>query len=446
MNYIRAQSGFEENSLNLWLYLIPLFRITLLIKMNNFLVIADDFTGANDTGVQIRRRGMPVRVVFSGKDIHPESSLRISPGALSWVLDTESRFLSEESASSKIISETEKISFGDYKHVVKKVDSTLRGNIGKETRALAQCYEPELIIFAPAFPDLGRTTVSGIHCLNGIPLCQTELAKDPKTPVLIDNVHEIMTRAFDEEVIHAGLDALRRNTVDFEKGRIFAFDAETGEDLKAIAGIVLASGRRVLWVGSAGLVDGLLGAADRIPPALAVVASVSSVTRGQLLFAERLGIALVKVPLCAILEKTASPGIIAEEAIALLIKGRDVILFSSSAYSNDEFRRAEECARRAGLSAEAMSMFTQETMGQIAVLILEKARISGLFLSGGDTAMSCIEKAGAKGTEIETEIAAGIPLMRLLGGKHEGLKVVTKAGAFGNEDAIYYSLRKLREG
>ena len=414
--------------------------------MDNFLVIADDFTGANDTGVQIRRRGIPVRVVFSGKDIHQESSPCGSPGSLSWVLDTESRFLSVEPAFSKIISEAEKISFGDYKHVIKKVDSTLRGNIGIETRALAQCYEPELIIFAPAFPDLGRTTVNGVHCLNGMPLCQTEIAKDPKTTVLIDNVHEIMARAFDEKVIHAGLDALRSNTVDLENGRIFTFDAETGEDLKAIARIVLASGKRVLWVGSAGLVDGLLGTAARIPPVLAVVASVSSVTRGQLLFAERRGIAMVKAPLCAIIEKTANPWIVAEEAIAFLVKGRDVLLFSSSAYSNDEFRKAEECARRAGLSAEAMSMFTQETMGQIAALILEKARISGLFLSGGDTAMSCIEKAGARGTEIETEIATGIPLMRLLGGKYEGLKVVTKAGAFGNEDAIFYGLRKLREG
>jgi uncharacterized protein YgbK (DUF1537 family) len=59
--------------------------------------------------------------------------------------------------------------------------------------------------------------------------------------------------------------------------------------------------------------------------------------------------------------------------------------------------------------------------------------------------MSCFEHAGALGSRIITEIAVGIPLMRLIGGKYEGLKVVTKAGAFGKEDALFYALRKLRE-
>jgi uncharacterized protein YgbK (DUF1537 family) len=59
--------------------------------------------------------------------------------------------------------------------------------------------------------------------------------------------------------------------------------------------------------------------------------------------------------------------------------------------------------------------------------------------------MSCFEKSGAIGSAIMGEIATGIPLTRLVGGKYEGLKVVTKAGAFGNEDAVSYGLRKLRE-
>jgi len=32
-----------------------------------YLIIADDFTGANDTGVQLRRRGFPTEVLFCGK-------------------------------------------------------------------------------------------------------------------------------------------------------------------------------------------------------------------------------------------------------------------------------------------------------------------------------------------------------------------------------------------
>jgi len=33
--------------------------------LNRYLIIADDFTGANDTGVQLKRRGINTNVVFT---------------------------------------------------------------------------------------------------------------------------------------------------------------------------------------------------------------------------------------------------------------------------------------------------------------------------------------------------------------------------------------------
>lgn len=405
--------------------------------MNNYLIVADDFTGANDTGVQICRRGIPVRVLFSSSGIS---------GGESCVLDTESRGLPAAAAFRKLAAECAAIPFDNFSRVIKKVDSTLRGNIGAETRALFQRYKPELVVFAPALPDLGRTTVNGIHCLNGTPVCQTELARDPKTPVRNDDIRKIMADAFTgEKAVHIGLDALRNGGVDLNAARVFCFDAVTNADLRIIVRAVLAAGKRVLWAGCAALADALLEAETFVPPALAVVASLSSVTRGQVRFAERRGVPLVKTPLYAILEKETSPGKIADEAAALLKEGKDAILLSSSAYSGEEHQKTEESARRAGLSAEEMSAFTQKVMGQITARVLGEVKVSGLFLSGGDTAISCFESAGALGSSIVTEIALGIPLTRLVGGRHDGLKVVTKAGAFGGEDAIFYGLRKLRE-
>jgi uncharacterized protein YgbK (DUF1537 family) len=410
--------------------------------MNHYLIIADDFTGSNDTGVQIRRRGIPVRVVFSGRGV---------TGKESCVLDTESRGLSEDDAFRKTASEAGQISFKDFARVFKKIDSTLRGNIGAETRALDECYKPELIVFAPALPDLGRTTINGIHRLNGTPITRTELARDPKTPVKIDDIRQIFSRAFTgETVTHIDLDAVRGGNINlkggrFSGGRIFSFDAMANTDLQAIVRAVLARGKRVLWVGAAALADNLLSVERTVPPALAVIASLSSVTRGQVLYAEKQGVSLVKAPLHDILEKKVQPGETADQAAALLKEGKDVILLASSTYSEDEYRKAEDSARCSGLSGGAMSAFTQSLMGNLALRVLEGAEISGLFLSGGDTAMSCFENAGALGSSIITEIAAGIPLMRLIGGRYEGLKVVTKAGAFGKEDAVFYGLRKLRE-
>ncbi|HHY52527.1 MAG TPA: four-carbon acid sugar kinase family protein, partial [Clostridiales bacterium] len=77
--------------------------------------------------------------------------------------------------------------------------------------------------------------------------------------------------------------------------------------------------------------------------------------------------------------------------------------------------------------------------------VLEQFRPRGVFLTGGDTAISFMRALEASGSMIQTEILVGIPMMRLRGGPWDGLKIITKAGAFGREDAIDFALRKLKE-
>ena len=59
-------------------------------KMKNCFIIADDFTGSNDTGVQLRRKGIATRVVL-------RIPRELSPGE-SLVVDTESRSLPADEA------------------------------------------------------------------------------------------------------------------------------------------------------------------------------------------------------------------------------------------------------------------------------------------------------------------------------------------------------------
>lgn len=51
----------------------------------------------------------------------------------------------------------------------------------------------------------------------------------------------------------------------------------------------------------------------------------------------------------------------------------------------------------------------------------------------------------ADGSQILSEIRVGIPLVQVKGGKYEGMKLVTKAGAFGADDAAAFALRKIKE-
>lgn len=56
----------------------------------------------------------------------------------------------------------------------------MRGNIAMEIRAVDEAFHPELIVFAPALPALGRTTVDGVQRLHGVEICKTELSRIQK--------------------------------------------------------------------------------------------------------------------------------------------------------------------------------------------------------------------------------------------------------------------------
>ena len=92
-----------------------------------------------------------------------------------------------------------------------------------------------------------------------------------------------------------------------------------------------------------------------------------------------------------------------------------------------------------------VSEYVQTMMGEMARAVFARAKVSGAFITGGDTAMGVLAALGANGSAILSEIAVGLPMMRLVGGEMDGLKTVTKAGAFGKEDAVLFALRKLKE-
>lgn len=404
--------------------------------LNKYLIVADDFTGANDTGVQMRRRGLPTHVMFAGR--------KIPAGDHSLVIDTESRGMTGEEAKEATAKAVEEVDFSSFKYVIKKVDSTLRGNVAEEIFAVDRAFGSELVIFAPALPDLDRTTVDGVHRLKGIRITETELARDPKKPVTEDNLAKILERVYDEKVTYVPLDRIREGKISFE-GRLFAFDAVLNSDLQAVIRAALATGRKILWVGTAAMADNLMEMENKTYPALGIAASVSSVTGVQIKTAEAAGVALISVPVHEVLAGKTGTKPYVDAVVKSLKDGKDTILLSSSSYDRAQLALSEEEGKKKGLETWQVSEYVQSLMGAMAKEIFEQAEVSGVFLTGGDTAMGVLESLQADGSSILSEIAVGIPMMRLVGGSMEGLKVVTKAGAFGKEDAILFAFRKLKE-
>lgn len=399
-----------------------------------FLIIADDFTGANDTGVQIKKHGLAASVLLKTDDLSQTQG--------SVVLDTESRVISAEDAYARVKEALQAaLKEGEYEFLYKKVDSTLRGNIIAEVKAMVEVCQPELVVFAPAFPKAGRTTENGIQKVNGTPLLATEMVRDPRNPIAYDDIVKLLSEGLNVTVTHHDLDAVRRDNLTLENG-YHTFDAVYTSDMQMIAKSVNENHKRTLWIGSAGLAEGFF--AEKYPnrPVLAIMGSVSESSMTQMEYANKHHVPIIEIDMTAILDG-ADCKVWADEAIKMLQSGSDLIL--TAARTKEDYQKVLDYAKQKNVSGVEVSALTKETIGKLVSTILAKVKVSGLFMTGGDTAISIINHLGAQGSRIDSEVLTGFVLSRLQGGANDGLPVITKAGAFGGLKDVYYCIYRMKE-
>lgn len=136
---------------------------------------------------------------------------------------------------------------GERIHVVLRGDSTLRGHVFPETAVFAG--EDSVVVFVPAFPEGGRTTVDGTHLVRigdeTLPAHETEYALDPVFPFrsgyLPDYVREQAGRdslRFGLDDVRAGAPAFRAALREAHPGTVLLPDAQTGADIRAIASAI----------------------------------------------------------------------------------------------------------------------------------------------------------------------------------------------------------------
>lgn len=113
--------------------------------MLKLLVIADDFTGALDTGVQFSRQG--IQTLVSTETVVQYNTLPQEIEVL--VLNTESRHLTFDQAYEKTKTILEDAKVAQVPFIYKKVDSALRGNISAEIKAILDMSEQAALPFYP---------------------------------------------------------------------------------------------------------------------------------------------------------------------------------------------------------------------------------------------------------------------------------------------------------
>lgn len=400
--------------------------------MHEFVVIADDFTGANDTGVQICKKGIPVQVVLD--------AAQVAGNADSLVVDTESRVVSPQEAYDKVFGAVKAVmASGGCRYLYKKVDSTLRGHIREEIRAAIDAYAPETILFAPSYPAQGRWVQGQRLYVQGTALLDTEIAKDPRNPLQCDNIAELLEPCTGP-VRHYAVSDLEQQAVGIGAGA-YTFDAVSPDHLTYIARQAVNSSRRILWIGSAGLAEALLNVLYPPKPAVAVVGSISGKTMEQIAYCRAQGMPVVRIDMA----KAHQTGSIREEiaqAAAFLKSGTDVVV--TAAACRQDYEDFVAYGQQIGLSTDALAECTKHTLSEAVPQLLQEADAAGLFLTGGDTAIAVIQALQCAGSQIQQEILPGFVQGRLCGGPWDGMAVVTKAGAFGSKADIWACMQRLR--
>lgn len=202
------------------------------------IVLDDDPTGTQcATGVQVLLRW------------DASSLVEVLTKADSVYLLTNSRALSERDAvalAQRIKSDGDSagLALGEEIQYVLRGDSTLRGHVFTESEIFLNSTNS--IIFLPAYPEVGRRTIDGVHYvrIEGVdrPAHETEFAQDPVFSYSAQTLLDFVAERSDRKGVHFSLVQIREGALSLSQkfanvpsGSVILPDAESDEDIKIVA-------------------------------------------------------------------------------------------------------------------------------------------------------------------------------------------------------------------
>ncbi len=194
--------------------------------MIKLLIIADDFTGALDTGIQFVKKGIETQVMI-GTEL---SRSPVSGTAQVLVVDSETRPMTNQEAHDVAVRIARQAVEMEVGVIYKKTDSALRGNVGSELSGVLEGTDDRRIYWLPAFPDVKRITEKGIHYIDGVRLENSGFGKDPFDPMTCSYIPDILGRQTNKKIVLVG----REETIPAWSGEpeIVVFDAGDNEDIR----------------------------------------------------------------------------------------------------------------------------------------------------------------------------------------------------------------------
>lgn len=408
-------------------------------------IIADDLTGANAAAVLMRQKGF---TAVTALDIDAADQTIRRQAAI--CISTDSRALHSSEAYKKVKTASQMLKDLGCQLICKRIDTTLRGNIGRETDGVLDFAGGEYkAIVVASYPSSGRICIGGHILVNSLPLDETAVAKDPKAPVTSSKVETIIKAQSARDVKYIPFEAVRsaqevlvKMIDDIPSGAIGIIDAVTDEDITKIAGCCIQAHSAIIPVDpgpfSAAMAAELYDRKTPRPPVLMVVGSTTELTRRQIKYlSNAYKTHWIRISPTALFNSPAEEEInkVYEEAVSAF--NRYTLIGITTAISDTDLISNGEWARWGINSAEEFYNRLNKYIGHIASeILLHKPDIAALYTSGGDITRSVCDSLGAWGINIEGQVIPLAVFGRLSGGKFTGLPIVTKGGLIGTDETL----------
>ncbi len=412
------------------------------------LIIADDFTGALDTGVKFAAWGASVRVVT---DCRYEFGGRQEEAQV-LVMDAETRHLRGHEAYQRVYGIVRRAVRAGVRYIYKKTDSALRGNIGSELSAVLDAGESRILHFFPAFPGMGRTTKMGIHYIDGVLVQESVFGRDPFEPVTCSDIPELIARQSDV-FVKAVTDG--RVVTCADRPLIAVYDAQKDRDLEIMARRLYDSGQMRLMAGCAGMAGmlpallGLKGSVPELPGFrrgfFVACGSMNPITRRQVAYARRIGFRCIHLTPRQKLE----PGYFETEEgraklreMVLLCRDNPLCILDTNDEPGGE--DSMEYAREHGISLEAVRVRIAAALGYLVGKLIEEGMESTILITGGDSLLGFMNENRIYEMMPVCEIAPGTVLSEFEMNKKR-LTIISKSGGFGEESLLADLAERFRE-
>ena len=422
--------------------------------MQKYIVIADDLTGSNATCSLFKKIGLRAASILK-----LQGDINYDVDVISY--STASRGLDKEEAYKKVSEAIKILKNKDVLVYNKRIDSTLRGNIGTEINAMLDNLEDDRIaVVVPAYPDSGRIVVNKTMLVNGVLLENSDAGKDPKTPIKTSCVESLVQKDIKYSSTYFTLSDIAQPIEEItkkiqeaiKKSRVLIFDAVNNEDIIKISKAIIHSDINIITVDPGPFTlyysKELQKKNHLEKKILMVIGSVTATTKKQIEYIlQEEDIFLVKMKVEDFFEKETCLKEI-ERVIAYIKKGiasYDLFLVTTSPIGDEKKADLQKLAENLNTTVEEISKIIANTLTETVVKILkETEKFEGVYSSGGDITIALLEKLKAIGVEIREEVIPLAAYGRIIGGDFPNLKLVSKGGMVGDEKTIKLCLHKIK--